>query len=64
MQLATAARVRNPRLKVLFTSGFASTGGFGDGAELEVGDLLLKTPYRRAELAKAVHDLLGPSSGS
>jgi len=61
-QLATAARDRNPKLKVLFTSGFAGSGGFGDGAELEPGDLLLKKPYRRAELAKAVHDLLGPGA--
>ncbi|MBV8837036.1 MAG: response regulator, partial [Alphaproteobacteria bacterium] len=61
-QLATAARARNPKLKVLFTSGFAGSGGFGDGADLEPGDLLLKKPYRRAELAKAVRDLLGPGS--
>jgi len=61
-QLATAARVRNPRLKVLFTSGFAGSGGFGGGADLEPGDLLLKKPYRRADLAKAVHDLLGACS--
>jgi hypothetical protein len=39
-------------------------GGFGDGAELESGDLLLRKPYRRAELAKAVHDLLGPDPSS
>jgi hypothetical protein len=46
------------------SSGFASTGGFGDVAELESGDLLLRKPYRRAELAKAVHDLLGPDPSS
>jgi len=58
-QLATTARVRNPKLKVLFTSGFAGSGAAGEGAELKPDDLLLKKPYRRAELAKAVRDLLG-----
>jgi CheY-like chemotaxis protein len=57
-QLATAAQHRYPDLKVLFTSGFPGSGNGGDGVQLDSGDLLLKKPYRKAELAKAVRQVL------
>lgn len=54
-ELVTAARKRNADLKVLFLSGYS------DSAVLEsaVGDaLLLRKPFRPAELATAVRHAL------
>jgi PAS domain S-box-containing protein len=51
-ELATAAKQRYPRLKVLFTSGFP---GGSLGELLDEGDILLSKPYRKREL----EDLVG-----
>jgi PAS domain S-box-containing protein len=56
-QLATIARLKRPDLKVLFTSGFPGAPDCG-GAALEPTDVLLKKPYRKWELAKAIRDAL------
>jgi len=55
--LADRARERFIDLKVLFTSGFPGKT-FADGNELQPGDRLLSKPYRKADLAQAVRDLL------
>ena len=56
-QLATLARAKCPKLKVLFTSGFAGSLLSGS-TELELGDRLLSKPYRRNDLARAVCEAL------
>jgi PAS domain S-box-containing protein len=56
-QLATMACASRLGLKVLFTSGFTGTSTI-QGAQLEPGDVLLSKPYRKADLAKAVHEAL------
>jgi DNA-binding LytR/AlgR family response regulator len=56
-ELATRARAMRPGLKILFTSGFPGAER-SEGTELEEGDVLLSKPYRRFDLAKAVHDVL------
>jgi CheY-like chemotaxis protein len=57
-QLAKAARVKSPDLKVLFTSGFPESVNSSEGAKLGANDTLLKKPYRNAELAKAIRKIL------
>jgi CheY-like chemotaxis protein len=56
-QLATLARKKYPKLKVLFTSGFPGSMLSG-GSELEDGDRLLSKPYRKNDLARAVSEAL------
>ena len=56
-QLASMARFKQPGLKVLFTSGFPGTAVAHD-ARLEADDILLRKPYRKPELARAVRDVL------
>jgi PAS domain S-box-containing protein len=60
-QLATKARALRPNLKILFTSGFPGAEQ-NDTMELEEGDVLLSKPYRKYELAQAVHEMLTASS--
>jgi PAS domain S-box-containing protein len=56
-ELAARAREMRPGLKVLFTSGFPGTEPSA-AVTLEEGDELLSKPYRRKDLAKAVHRIL------
>ncbi len=56
-QLADAALVLQPQLKVLFTSGYTSNAIVHHG-RLEPGVRFLAKPYRRNELAKRVKDAL------
>jgi nitrogen-specific signal transduction histidine kinase/ActR/RegA family two-component response regulator len=56
-QLAWIARFKQPTLKVLFTSGFPGSADV-HGAQLEPDDILLRKPYRKADLAQAVRDVL------
>jgi hypothetical protein len=58
-ELATRARALRPDLKVLFTSGFPGTAR-SEATELDEGDVRLSKPYRRHDLAKAVHGMLPP----
>jgi CheY-like chemotaxis protein len=55
-ELATEARRRHPKLKVLFTSGFPGTSP--TGATFDDDDILLSKPYRKADLARAVRGAL------
>jgi len=55
--LATKAREKRPDLKVLFTSGFPGASLTNSG-ELDRCDALLSKPYRKYELAKAIHEIL------
>ena len=57
-QLADAAIVMRPELKVLFTSGYTENAIVHQG-RLDPGVHLLQKPYRRTELAAAVRKLLG-----
>ena len=54
-ELAAKARGKRPDLKVLYTSGFP--GSFGDD-RVDDRDALLNKPYRRRDLANAIHRAL------
>lgn len=56
-QLADAARLRRPALKVLFTSGYTEDAIVHQG-RLDPGVILLGKPYRRAELVAKVRQVL------
>lgn len=56
-QLADAALARNPRLKVLFTSGYNDNVIVHHG-RLDDGVHLLPKPYRRSELAQRIRAVL------
>lgn len=56
-QLAEEARRRLPRLKVLFTSGYAQNA-LEEGGRLKPDVHLLGKPYRRRELAAKVREVL------
>jgi signal transduction histidine kinase len=60
--LARAAAKRRPEIKVLLTSGFPE--GFGDAAKTVPGCRLLTKPYRRADLARILRDLLDGDDGA
>ncbi|MEX2502838.1 MAG: response regulator, partial [Trueperaceae bacterium] len=60
-QLADAARARRPDLPVLFTSGYAEHAVVHHG-RVDPGVRLLTKPYRRSELAQAVHEALADRS--
>jgi CheY-like chemotaxis protein len=62
-QLATRARAMRPEIKVLFTSGYPGNEQ-GQDAELDGGDVLLSKPYRRYDLAQAVHAILSDQDAS
>jgi DNA-binding NtrC family response regulator len=57
VELAQLAMTRWPGLKVLLTSGFPETRMAADGA-MPDGLRLLSKPYRRAELARALREVL------
>jgi CheY-like chemotaxis protein len=56
-QLADAARVRRPDLKVLFITGYAANAVVGNGC-LEPGMQLLTKPFSMAALAGRVRSIL------
>lgn len=57
-QLADAALLRRPDLKVLFTSGYTEDAIVHQG-RLDPGVNLLGKPYRRAELVAKIRQVLG-----
>src|SRR6202011_178902 len=61
-QLAKIAQFMQPKLKVLFTSGFPGSAD-SSNVVLQSGDVLLKKPYRRDELAAAIRDVLDDCPG-
>jgi PAS domain S-box-containing protein len=60
-QLADAARLRQPNIKVLFTSGYTEDAILQHG-RLDAGLNLLGKPYRRADLAAKVRYVLHNST--
>jgi CheY-like chemotaxis protein len=56
-QLADAARVQRPALKVLFITGFAETSLLSDG-HLEPGMAILTKPFAVEALAQRVRSLV------
>ncbi|WP_428376939.1 ATP-binding protein [Lichenicoccus sp.] len=62
-ELAREARGMHPRLQVIFMSGYSETDSLpGDGAAGEESQALLGKPFRRAQLAAMVADMIGVSS--
>ena len=59
--LADAARILRPGLKVLFTSGYSDNAIVHHG-RLDAGVQLLTKPYRRADLARKIRDILTGTS--
>lgn len=57
-QLADAARVTRPNLKVLFITGFAENAAVGNG-HLEPGMEILTKPFPMATLGHKVREMLG-----
>ena len=57
-QLADAAQLLHPALKVLFTSGYTENAIVHHG-RLDSGVLLLAKPYRKSELARMIRLALG-----
>jgi CheY-like chemotaxis protein len=55
--LADAARALRPEMPVLFTSGYTENAIVHHG-RLDAGVQLLSKPYRRAELARRVSEIL------
>lgn len=56
-ELAEAVQNVDPGMKVLFTSGYAEAGAVGSSL-LESGALLIRKPYKTAELAAKVREAL------
>ena len=56
-QLADAARVKRPSLKILFVTGYAENAAVGDG-HLAPGMAVLVKPFAMATLAAKIRDIL------
>ena len=57
-QLADAVVARRPGMKVLYTSGYSDDAIVHEG-HLDPGLALLKKPYRKADLAQKIREVLG-----
>jgi PAS domain S-box-containing protein len=57
-QLAEAIRLRRPGIRVLYTSGYTDDAIVHEG-QLDPGVALLRKPYRKAELAQKIREMLG-----
>jgi PAS domain S-box-containing protein len=57
-QLADAVVARRPGMKVLYTSGYTDDAIVHEG-HLDPGVALLRKPYRKAELAQKIREVLG-----
>jgi PAS domain S-box-containing protein len=57
-QLADAARVTRPGLKVLFMTGYAHNAAIGQGAVLEPGMEIMTKPFALDDLAKKIRDMI------
>jgi hypothetical protein len=56
-EVAKAARLLRPGLKVLFFSGY-SEQALGELGQLDPGSALLQKPYRRQDVTQAIRRLL------
>ena len=61
-QVADAARVSRPGLKVLFVTGFAENAAVGNG-HLEPGMEVITKPFVMSELANKITDLIEGRDG-
>ena len=57
-QMADAARVRRPDLKVLFITGYAENAAVGDGS-LDAGMHVMTKPFAMEALAARIKTLIG-----
>jgi CheY-like chemotaxis protein len=57
-QLADAVVARRPGMKVLYTSGYTDDAIVHEG-HLDPGLALLRKPYRKADLAQKIREVLG-----
>jgi PAS domain S-box-containing protein len=57
-QLADAARVTRPGLKVLFMTGYAHNAAIGQGTALEPGMEIMTKPFALDDLAKKIRDMI------
>jgi PAS domain S-box-containing protein len=60
-QLADETVKRRPAMKVLYTSGYTENAIVHQG-RLDPGVALLNKPYRKAELARKLREVLGPAA--
>jgi signal transduction histidine kinase/ActR/RegA family two-component response regulator len=57
-QLAEAARVTRPGLKVLFMTGYAHNAAIGQGTALDPGMEIMTKPFALDDLAKKIRDMI------
>jgi PAS domain S-box-containing protein len=57
-QLADAARVKRPHLKILFMTGYAHNAAIGNGAALDAGMEIMTKPFALDDLAKKIRDMI------
>ncbi len=57
-QLADAARVKRPHLKILFMTGYAHNAAIGNGAALGAGMEIMTKPFALDDLAKKIRDMI------
>jgi CheY-like chemotaxis protein len=57
-QLADAARVKRPNLKILFMTGYAHNAAIGNGAALDDGMEIMTKPFALDDLAKKIRDMI------
>jgi signal transduction histidine kinase/CheY-like chemotaxis protein len=62
-QVADAARVTRPGMKVLFITGFAYGAALGRGAALEVGMEIMTKPFTLDALASKVREMIPIATG-
>ncbi len=57
-QLADAARVLRPQLRVLFMTGYAHNAAVGNGTKLDFGMEIITKPFSLDALAKKIRDMI------
>jgi PAS domain S-box-containing protein len=57
-QLADAARLKRPDLKILFMTGYAHNAAIGNGTALEPGMEIMTKPFALDDLAKKIRDMI------
>jgi CheY-like chemotaxis protein len=57
-QLADAARIKRPHLKILFMTGYAHNAAIGNGAALDTGMEIMTKPFALDDLAKKIRNMI------
>jgi PAS domain S-box-containing protein len=57
-QLADAARIKRPHLKILFMTGYAHNAAIGNGTALDNGMEIMTKPFTLDDLAKKIRDMI------